>query len=301
MKISIKKILVCAIWIFIITTTAIALTLKLDNGVQYNDAQIIIEDLKFKPQPNKIEIQVSLGGSVGRMLINKTEIVDIELPNSVINPTIAGKRGEIKFLDINDNEIKSLEISPFDKIITDNKSSALIAFNKLPMIEVYPSSKIEFKVAMIDANEILLTDKNQPAAQQPKPQQPTVPGQPATAEIPKKEEFVFYLAEGELAGVFDKLSGEYSTGFLLDTDDALLNIKAPKFYVSYKKNNNGSTELIIFPLINEIKFSLKKYSKSYRIKAGNFVKIINGEKPKPPKIYTSSKEMTEIYKSIMEQ
>ncbi len=277
----------------------LAVTIKLKNGIQYINSKIILEDKVFINKPEKLEVEVSLGNSSGRILINYEDIYDIEHNESLLKPVVSGKSGEVKILDLTGNTVSVNELSPLDSVITGPKSYCDISFYDLPSIRLGANSKLECKIDLIDPSVIStgLGEEAVPAAVAvPSPENPAAEVDP---EDNKKEEYVFFLDNGELSGIFNKKKegAVYSAGFLLDVQDAFIVVKSPKFYI---KNSivAGSSVLTLLAVDGDIRFTVKKLGKTFQIRSGQFVVIYDGDRVQNRMNYTESPEMKAIYDKL---
>jgi len=95
-------------------------------------------------------------------------------------------------------------------------------------------------------------------------------------------------------GIFDAKNNKYTSGFYIDTEDALINIRSPKFYVGVKKIQ-GSRILTIFSFDGVIRFNSKNLDRTYQITTGKYVEIYNGDKIQPPADYQNSPYLSKLF------
>ena len=298
--ISLKTITVIIIFLFIAglkLRDASAVTIRLKNGIQYINSKIILEDKVFINKPSKLEVEVSLGNSKGRILIDYDDIYDIILEESIINPLISGKTGDVKITDLKGEKVPNPELSPLDRIITESKSSCEISFNGTPYIKLGSNSILDCKIDYIQPDIISNETAEEAAAPAPPPAEGAEgAGSEGDPSDNLSEEYVFYLESGELTGIFNKNKegAVYSTGLLLDSGEVLTTIKSPRFYVK-KTSAQGSSVLTLLAVDGEIRFTVKQMAKTYRILAGQFVVVFDGDKVQSRMNCSQSPEMKEIF------
>jgi len=297
--ISLKTITVLLIFLSIADfnlNNASALTIRLKSGIQYINSKIILEDKVFINKPSKLEVEVSLGNSKGRILIDYDDIYDIILDESIINPSVTGKTGDVKITDLKGINIPNPELSPLDRIITGSKSSCEISFNGTPYIKAGSNTILDCKIDYIKRDII----SNEAAEEAVPVETPPPPEAGAESEGDPadnlSEEFVFYLESGELSGIFNKNKegAVYSTGLLLDSGEALTTIKSPRFYAK-KTSGQGSSILTLLAVDGEIRFTVKNLAKTYRILAGQYVVIFDGDKVQNRMDCSQSPEMKAVF------
>ncbi|HON55772.1 MAG TPA: hypothetical protein PLJ38_02015 [bacterium] len=256
----------------------------MENNIQYNNARIVFENKVFPERADKLEVEVSLGNSRGRMLIDRKDIFLIELPDSQLKPRIIKKIGSVKITDFAGKAIDYGFLSPLDTIEVGANSQMNISFNSVPALRIGANTK--FRVGLMEY-DFKLTDPNVDETQEQ-------PEQSDAIEEMKNEEMIFELKYGEFWGIFDDANNQFINGFIIDCNDAQFYIKSPKFYIKYSVDKD-QTILTVFPISGRIIIDVKKMDKKFLVREGKFMTIYNGERATKPTIYSQSPEMTRIF------
>jgi hypothetical protein len=262
--------------------------IKLKNGVKYLDAAIITEHEIFPKKKNKIEVEVTLGNSSGRIMITKSEIYDIILNNSLLKPILDKKIGRISITDLNDVPISDKYLSPYDNIKTSANSALTIKANEFPAIKIGQKTSITMLPKKVEAS-YLLTQENYNTTNTFDEDEKNKPRYNGIIE-----EYTFFLNYGEIFGIFDNKKYDFLAGYLIETNDVILYVKAPVFYIS-----NTANKLTVFCVNGGIKMFVKAAEKTFAIEKGQFIEIYDNTRLQLPLEYTNSPKLVKIYKDLI--